>query len=124
MNVNERATKIRELLGGYQDWPDGSSTYKVWFRDGTALGAAWKPADEELIAWCFERITRAGGRHPSLHSGFTRSDVAGAPLDVAVTVRWATDAGSEGIDAMPATTMREALEELMLAVNDRTRSAR
>ena len=40
----------RELLGWYQDWPDGSSTVKVWFdQNDQKLEYGTRPTDHELM---------------------------------------------------------------------------
>lgn len=42
---------IQECLGWYEDWPDGSSSYKVWFdRDGNKVGASI-PDVQYLMEW-------------------------------------------------------------------------
>jgi hypothetical protein len=46
----------RTLLGWYQDWPDGSAPYKVWFdQNDRKLDVGTEPSDHELFAYLLDK---------------------------------------------------------------------
>ncbi len=45
------AKDFRELLGWYQDWPDGSAQYKVWFDANDQRRESSDPSDNDLFIY-------------------------------------------------------------------------
>ena len=94
-----------EILGWHQDWPDGHSPYRVWWKGATQQPLGWTPSIDDMLAW----LVATG--HVWSAQKF-RTGVAVVICYVETGVEWFPP-------AFEAPTLHAALEAAVRAVDDK-----